>query len=194
MENVQDTLDERGKQYGEFAGHAEISQNLKAFVTRTPGYQKMHRYEREALEMILHKVARICNGNPHFDDSWRDIAGYAQLVVNELSKDVVPGVPETTRSETFQKKLPSNYEMEQDIKKRQARAEREKAVESEKRGNTFQEIAAELERKRQETTPYPEQTIPNRVDPLNPKCIICGQAPAIGFTGKCMRCINRPIL
>jgi hypothetical protein len=30
--------------------------------------------------------SRICNGDPFYVDSWRDIAGYAQLVVNELEK------------------------------------------------------------------------------------------------------------
>ena len=36
--------------------------------------------------MILHKVARILNGDPDYVDSWADIAGYAQLVVNILEK------------------------------------------------------------------------------------------------------------
>lgn len=36
--------------------------------------------------MILHKVSRIINGDPSYADSWRDIAGYAQLIVNELDK------------------------------------------------------------------------------------------------------------
>lgn len=31
------------------------------------------------LEMIAHKVGRILAGNPHFEDHWADIAGYARL-------------------------------------------------------------------------------------------------------------------
>jgi hypothetical protein len=36
--------------------------------------------QREALDMILHKIARIVNGNPNETDHWHDIAGYATLV------------------------------------------------------------------------------------------------------------------
>jgi hypothetical protein len=42
--------------------------------------------QREALEMILHKIARILNGDPNFKDSWTDIIGYARLVERELSE------------------------------------------------------------------------------------------------------------
>ena len=41
----------------------------------------------EALDLICNKLGRIANGDPTYDDSWRDIAGYAQLVVNELEVD-----------------------------------------------------------------------------------------------------------
>jgi hypothetical protein len=34
--------------------------------------------------MILHKIARIVNGDPNWSDSWRDIAGYATLVADRL--------------------------------------------------------------------------------------------------------------
>ena len=34
--------------------------------------------------MILHKLARIVNGDANYIDSWRDIVGYTQLVVDEL--------------------------------------------------------------------------------------------------------------
>lgn len=34
--------------------------------------------------MIAHKIARILNGDPDYDDSWVDIAGYATLVVKKL--------------------------------------------------------------------------------------------------------------
>jgi hypothetical protein len=34
--------------------------------------------------MIAHKIGRIVNGDPDHVDSWVDIAGYAQLVADEL--------------------------------------------------------------------------------------------------------------
>jgi hypothetical protein len=42
--------------------------------------------QREALEMIAHKIARIVNGDPNYADSWLDIAGYAQLVADRLNE------------------------------------------------------------------------------------------------------------
>jgi len=35
--------------------------------------------------MILHKIARIVNGDPDYTDSWHDIAGYAKLVEDRLN-------------------------------------------------------------------------------------------------------------
>jgi hypothetical protein len=38
--------------------------------------------------MISNKIARIVEGDPAYIDSWHDISGYSQLVVNWLeSKD-----------------------------------------------------------------------------------------------------------
>jgi len=47
----------------------------------------MYADQREALDMICHKIARIVNGNPDYADSWTDIAGYATLVAERLEND-----------------------------------------------------------------------------------------------------------
>lgn len=83
-ENIQATLNERGQRYGAFPDHARISQRLKAEMASYPSWERLSNAQREALEMIAHKIARILNGDPNYDDSWRDIAGYAQLIVNAL--------------------------------------------------------------------------------------------------------------
>jgi hypothetical protein len=44
-------------------------------------------YQRESLEMIAHKISRIVNGDANYMDSWVDIAGYAQLVIDKLQHD-----------------------------------------------------------------------------------------------------------
>jgi uncharacterized Zn finger protein (UPF0148 family) len=95
LQSTEATLIERGNRYGEFSEHARISQELKtAFFyhsntagadgTGNMGYTD---YQREALEMIFHKLARIANGDPTYIDSWADICGYSQLVVDELTKE-----------------------------------------------------------------------------------------------------------
>ncbi len=79
-------LTERGDRYGIFSGHAEIAQQLNG-VMRTYEAKRgcdLHPDQREALEMIAHKIARILNGDPDYSDSWRDIAGYAALVADRL--------------------------------------------------------------------------------------------------------------
>lgn len=79
------TLEERGKRYGVFSGHADITQSLKEILHNTTGWDRLNPSQKESLEMIVHKIGRILNGDPHYDDSWRDIAGYAKLVEDELN-------------------------------------------------------------------------------------------------------------
>ena len=84
MNDIAATLAERGKRYGEFAGHAFVSQALKSNITNHHAWVSLADDQREALEMIAHKIARILNGDPDYHDNWHDIAGYATLVANRL--------------------------------------------------------------------------------------------------------------
>jgi hypothetical protein len=83
---ISEILDERGKRYGTFVGHAEVSQQLKTVINDALMQRsKDLTYDQyEALGMIAHKIARIINGDPNYADSWVDIAGYAQLVADRL--------------------------------------------------------------------------------------------------------------
>ena len=85
-------LNERGSRYGSFANHSALSQALKNTIMQhyfqTHGgneAEPLPAYMVESISMICHKLARIANGDPHYDDSWKDIAGYSQLVVEELN-------------------------------------------------------------------------------------------------------------
>ena len=80
---MDDILAERGKRYGDFIDHAAISQHLKQSMA-CPGWNELSCDQKEALEMIAHKIARILNGDPNYADSWIDIAGYAKLVADRL--------------------------------------------------------------------------------------------------------------
>ena len=82
-----DILKDRGQKYGPFTGHAEITQALKRVMRTSPGWKGWARLEddqKEALDMIAHKIGRILNGDPNYIDSWDDIAGYARLVADRL--------------------------------------------------------------------------------------------------------------
>ncbi|HQW57343.1 MAG TPA: DUF6378 domain-containing protein [Gammaproteobacteria bacterium] len=82
MSDINETLAQRGKDYGDFTTHAEITQKLKAVIDEYD--VRLSPVHREAIDMILHKIGRICNGNPNFVDSWHDIAGYAKLVEDRI--------------------------------------------------------------------------------------------------------------
>ena len=87
FDSLTNTLTERGKRYGAFTGHAEIAQQLKAVMRSYEAKRgcDLDPDQREALEMIAHKIARVLNGDPNYADSWHDIAGYAQLVADRLN-------------------------------------------------------------------------------------------------------------
>lgn len=83
---IEDTLSELGDRCGRFTGHAEITQGLKDLMHKTDNWAKLQADQKEALEMIAHKIGRVLNGDPNYADSWHDIAGYATLVEKELNK------------------------------------------------------------------------------------------------------------
>ena len=86
MSDITVLLEERGKRYGKFLGHAEVSQGLKSVISKELRKRKktLAPDQMEALSMICHKIGRIINGDADYDDSWADIAGYAQLVADRL--------------------------------------------------------------------------------------------------------------
>ena len=81
---IEQILEERGNRYGEFAEHARLTQEIKDTLRSGSNWYKCTDSQMEALEMIAHKMARIVNGDPTYIESWRDIGGYNQLVIDEL--------------------------------------------------------------------------------------------------------------
>lgn len=90
MTNINNTLDERGKRYGDFSGHSQITQDIKTTMVHAPKWDNLSADKKEALEMIAHKIGRILNGDPEYADSWHDIAGYATLIEKSLTKETPP--------------------------------------------------------------------------------------------------------
>ena len=79
---------ERGSRYGKVKDGADIMQSLKDTMRDVDGWNNLTASQKEALDMIQHKIGRILNGDPTYDDSWKDIAGYATLIVNELNGEI----------------------------------------------------------------------------------------------------------
>lgn len=59
--------------------------DLKDVMHEVDGWNNLTASQKEALDMIQHKIGRILNGDPTYDDNWKDIAGYATLVAEELN-------------------------------------------------------------------------------------------------------------
>ena len=82
---IEEVLKQRQATYGSFTKNAEVSQMLKYFMNQGTNYKQMPVAHREALEMIVHKIARIVNGDFNYIDNWIDICGYSQLVIEEIT-------------------------------------------------------------------------------------------------------------
>lgn len=81
---IDKVLEERGKRYGVFLGHAKITQSLKWTMHSSQKWTQLSNDKQECLDMIAHKIGRILNGDPEYKDSWTDIIGYTRLVEETL--------------------------------------------------------------------------------------------------------------
>jgi hypothetical protein len=91
-EDLAQVMQERSDRYGRFIERAAITQSIKHAMA-SPGWHRLACDQKEALETIAVKIARILNGDPDYADNWVDIAGYAMLVVERL-KDSSRHTPE----------------------------------------------------------------------------------------------------
>lgn len=82
---IESTLKERGDRYGSFQHHAEIAQDLQQRMHQEVGWLKLAPDQRQALTVIMDKVARMLNGDPNYRDNWHDIVGYAKLVDDRMA-------------------------------------------------------------------------------------------------------------
>ena len=87
MTDISETLAVRETRYGEYMEVAAIAQNIKFVMQQTANWNQLEPDQMESLDMISNKIGRILNGDPNYDDSWHDIAGYATLVAERLRKE-----------------------------------------------------------------------------------------------------------
>lgn len=83
--DANELIKQRAEIRGSFADvatkHMDIAKSL------CPTRQKMSDVELVALTMIAHKLARIMTAPKFDDDSWKDIAGYATLVIQNTHNE-----------------------------------------------------------------------------------------------------------
>ena len=85
--NVNDMLAGRESRYGSFQGHAKIAQGLKAVMQNAPNWSKLTDVQKEGLEMVQHKIARMLNGDPTYLDNIVDIVGYSTLIKDVMEQN-----------------------------------------------------------------------------------------------------------
>jgi len=84
---TEELLEERGSRYGSFDSQARIVQALKTTMMEGKNWDKLRPYQKEALEMIQHKIGRMLNGDPMYEDNVEDILGYAKLMLDQMKID-----------------------------------------------------------------------------------------------------------
>jgi hypothetical protein len=84
--SVTDTLAQRQHTHGDFTDNATVMQSLKGVARDGVKWGHLNYVQREAIEMILHKIGRIVTGNPNEPDHWLDIEGYARLARERLDR------------------------------------------------------------------------------------------------------------
>jgi hypothetical protein len=84
MTEINKVLAERGNRYGAFDRHAEITQDLKRVMHHSPKWRNLTPSQKEAMEMIAHKMGRMLNGDVTYADNVVDIIGYATLMLNDM--------------------------------------------------------------------------------------------------------------
>ena len=83
---LNEILRERGSTHGNFVDNSENSQKIKDTMRAGPNWSKLTFSQREALDMIAHKIGRILSGDPDYLDHWTDLQGYPKLVADQLKK------------------------------------------------------------------------------------------------------------
>jgi hypothetical protein len=79
-------LAERGKTHGPYSENARISQSIKAVVRGGLGWFGLTEIEREVLDQLALKMARIASGKSLQRQHWEDVVGYGTLVLNTCSE------------------------------------------------------------------------------------------------------------
>jgi hypothetical protein len=85
---IEKIIFDRSKTHGDFAKVALMSQQLKSVLAQGDNWTKLTDQQREAIEMICPKLARIMFGNNNSSEHWNDISGYAVLAANDYKFNV----------------------------------------------------------------------------------------------------------
>ena len=75
----------RDDQHGGMDAVGGVAQQMKAAIRSGRNWTRLSCGEKEALDMICHKIGRVMSGaDPHDQQHWEDLAGYPIAVMREM--------------------------------------------------------------------------------------------------------------
>lgn len=75
----------RDTQHGGMEAVGKVAQQMKAAIRSGRNWHRLSSGEREALDMICHKVGRVLSGaDPHDLQHWEDLAGYPAAAMRDM--------------------------------------------------------------------------------------------------------------
>jgi len=84
MTDIEKTLKERGATYGDFDAISSVTQSLKDVFRQGPCWRSLGATTQEGLDMLATKIARAICANGEYDDTFRDLVGYSQLLFKDI--------------------------------------------------------------------------------------------------------------
>lgn len=78
-EYIDGILERRETTHGNFEQVSRIAQGIKRCLRSGDTYDKLDARQKEALDLLSTKMARIVNGDGDHPDHWDDTIGYGQL-------------------------------------------------------------------------------------------------------------------
>lgn len=80
----------RDEQHGGLQSVGIVAQDIKNAIRRGRNWPRLKLGEREALDMIAHKIGRILSGrDSHDPEHWTDVAGYAHAAMRDQAERAV---------------------------------------------------------------------------------------------------------
>lgn len=83
---------ENEKTNGSFSATSTMSQTLKDVMRSSPNWDQLSDSQKESLELIAQRLARVLIGDRDYREHWNDVATYAVLGGENPKKSSMPQV------------------------------------------------------------------------------------------------------
>lgn len=84
MTDINATLAQRNATHGDYREQAAFAQQFKRMMRAGRNWERLDFYQAQSLEAFADKISRVLCGDYNEVDHYRDVSGYATLVVREL--------------------------------------------------------------------------------------------------------------